>query len=352
MKYCNRIALAVVLIIATAFAQLDYAEAQISPTQITELCGTSNMQSVGGSGFSGNQNARISAMRCEPSINGYIISIFNGVESIQCNDLPSQNPQSVTFGVAMTCTGSENGGRGITGSIKYNINGSSNTQTSIIEIANGLTQTDIPVILDSPDLPISGRTCSLSLFADLYALDPNTGKCVKCVNAYVVTNKDTCGSISDDDDCGFFNIVCQFDEGTWAYSAFFWILFDFFVMFLVPMFAYVIILNQRRDAERRTFHTALAASTRTTYSEDFGRPITKQQYKTARIREHGLKYGHDGSVAFQGDARKMGGTGYVVNSSGNYNRLRSNQTHSSNGAASSGGSKTVTRDNSGLYVAT
>lgn len=234
------------------------AHAQITAT-VTELCGTSSMQSTSGSGFAGNPATRITSVVCDANQNGFLVDIFNGVESITCNDLPDQNPQMVTFSVDMTCTGTENGGSGVTGSLKVGFNGTAGSTSSVVTISNGITSKGLLVALNSDSTDISGRTCSLTLRADLYAKNPISGECVACVDSAVITVTDTCGVGSDDDDCGFFNVICYLGQGNAAESAFFWIII-IIITIIAGVFVGLMILNSQRLKNLRLYHRALEAS--------------------------------------------------------------------------------------------
>jgi hypothetical protein len=277
-------------------ATVGLADAQGSSAlvQITELCGTSNMQAIGSSAFAGGEGSRFASLRCEPDIGGYIVQIFNGAGSINCKgSLEPAVQDYIQFSVSMSCTGPENNGNGVTGSIKIPSNQTSNTFSSVVNIPFGLTSDEIPVLLDNQDLAISGRTCNLVLLADLRAKNPADGKCVNCLVSTTFTATDTCGALETKTTCGFFDLVCHFDQGTWDESAFFWILFDLIIFMLIPVFAYAIILNNRRLAERRLFHRALAAELRTNSS------YTKKQYMSDVLDNHGQNFNHGGSRAIK-----------------------------------------------------
>lgn len=291
-----------------------HCEAQAAgKTQIVELCGTSNMQSVAGSGSSSGEGARFSSIRCVPSQSGYVVQIFNGAEAIDCSG--SLNPpvsDSLQFAVAMSCTGPENGGFGVTGSIKIPQNTTTQTFSSVVNIPYGLTSDDVTVLLDNQNLNIAGRTCTLTLLADLRAKDPVTQECVNCLAATVVSVVDTCGSIDTSTDCSFFHLVCHFDQGTWYKSAFFWFLFDLLIMVLVPIFAYAIILNDRRNAERRLFHRALAADLRANAAR------SKRRMMSSAVDAHAKRFDHGGSKAIREQAgepaRRLGRGAYASSS--------------------------------------
>lgn len=284
-----------VVLTCTFIALLVATTGYAASVQITELCGTSNMQSLATSGFAGGEGTRFASLRCDPSIGGYVVQIFNGAGAIDCGtSLVPAIQDYVQFSVSMSCSGPENGGNGVTGSIKISQNGTQQTLSSVVNIGYGITSDDIPVLLDNQDLTIAGRTCSLTLHADLRAKDPVSGQCVNCLVTAVFNTVDTCGSQDFSNDCSFFDLVCQFDEGTWYKSAFFWFLLDLIVFMLVPIFAYVVILDQRRAAERRIFKKAMLAEVR----RDPAYP--KKQFMRDVLDKHADTFNHGGSTAVMG----------------------------------------------------
>lgn len=206
---------------------------------VPDLCGTSNTQSLASSGFGGNPPTRFESLRCDTVANAYVVSIFNGAESIVCSNLPDITTAALTFSVDMTCTGPENGGRGITGSLSIPLNESLSTDTSAVILPYGITAQELLVVPSTSGITLSGRTCTLNLRADLYARRPGSSECVSCLNAIVLTVKDTCGFENQESSCNFFNVVCRFTDGTWENSAIFWIYF-IIVMWAAMIFGYLL----------------------------------------------------------------------------------------------------------------
>lgn len=294
VKSAGRPTTCLLVFLACAFFALLMVTADVdaASVQISELCGTSNMQSISSSGFAGGEGTQFASLRCDPSIGGYVVKIFNGAGAIDCgSSLVPAVRDYVQFSVSMSCSGPENGGRGVTGSIKIPQNGTEQLLSSVINLGYGITSDEIPVLLDNQDLTIAGRTCSLTLNADLRAKDLFSERCVDCLATPVFTTLDTCGSQDFSNDCSFFDLVCQFDEGTWYKSAFFWILLDLIVFMLVPIFVFVVMLDQRRMAERRIFRKAMIAEVRRDPS------YPKKQYMRDVLDKHAATFNHGGSAA-------------------------------------------------------
>ena len=237
------VSLMAIVIAFTVMAVLDCARAQDISTQIVDLCGSSNMQSFSSSGVNNNIATQFTAIYCAPEINGFYVDLFNGVESITCPNLSDQQIQATTFSASMTCSGPENGGRGITGSFQVPINGSSSTLSSLVQINNGLTAKNLAIVANDADITISGRACTITLRAQLFAKN-SVGDCVPCLDTIIISNEKTCGVLDQEESCGFWKLGCAFENGTWDNSALFWMLFIVIFLILVPVVALVLVLNK------------------------------------------------------------------------------------------------------------
>jgi hypothetical protein len=220
---------ALIFVYVVGVALMTQAGAQVIPSiggsaGASDLCFSSNAQSLALSGVPGNPATRFASVVCDTVLNAYIIQIFNGAEAISCTGTPSNT--ALTFTVDMSCTGPENGNRGITGHLSIPINTTTESFTSAVSVPYGMTSSGLQVVPSSAGSLLADRTCVLTLRADLYALRPGTdGQCVSCISQPVLSITDTCGAQQVEDDCNFFNVICRFYNGTWANSAFFWIIF-------------------------------------------------------------------------------------------------------------------------------
>jgi len=217
-------------------------------TQTFQLCGTSAMSSLASSGFSGSVGTRFVDATCDVVQNAFNIKIFNAVESINC--LSTGQISSTTFSVLMRCSGADNEGRGITGSISsVTLNGTSQIRSGIT-LKNSETSGNILVTLDDPNASINGRSCSLTLIADLWAQETPGGVCSSCIGQPILEVTRTCGWVGENvDDCHFFDLFCHFYEGIWPESSFFYIVFNS-VIYIFVAIIYMIILNGRSKKMR------------------------------------------------------------------------------------------------------
>lgn len=225
------IALCAVLL---ACALADTSDAQ---TQISDLCGTSNMQSFAGNSYVGTPAARITNAVCRPDENGFRIDIFNGIESISCNNVDNDVLSSNVFSVQMYCTGTENNGD-ITGSLQVSTNDSTSTTTSLITIPLGVTKSNLLVKLDNDDISISGRQCILQPFVELFARNPDTGICTSCQDQPGPALSQNCGAIGTKDD------------GNIGESVWLWLVIDVLIIGAAIVTPLLVDYDDERDANR------------------------------------------------------------------------------------------------------
>lgn len=188
------------VVILSCLARVSHTQTDIP---LFDTCGTANMQSFS---TAGAPSTKITdSVVCDPSINGFLVDIFNGMSAISCDNVDSSGALGQTeFSVRMSCSGDENGGQGVTGSLQVSPNATSNGNavSTTVTIPLGITKRNLPVVLDTSGITISGRTCTLSLYAELYAAIPGTEptQCLVCENQYVTSTRQTCGLPPDDDD--------------------------------------------------------------------------------------------------------------------------------------------------------
>lgn len=183
--------------------------------QVSDLCGTSNMQNFASSSAENAPAARlVGSPTCRPDLNGFLVDIFNGVQAIDCPNIGNNNNNQITqttFSVFMSCTGRENDGRGVTGSLYLTTNDTTNTATNSVTIPIGITKKNLLVRLHNTDQSVSGRICTLQLTAELFAKDPDKGTCVTCYEQPANTATVACGSVGDDDDDTIWNTTAFWD---------------------------------------------------------------------------------------------------------------------------------------------
>ncbi len=249
-------------------------------SQVPDLCGTSNGQSLANSGFPGNPAAMFTALRCDPVINGYVASIFNGAQSITCANIPESTTTALTFTVDMTCGGPENNGEGVTGSLLIPLNSTTGATSTAISIDYGIKATELQIALTTAGTSIQGRNCIINLRANIYARIPGTDECVSCLNFLVETSTDTCGISDDEDDCNFFDLICKLDQGTWENSAFFWI------VFILVMWGFMVIgyMGYKIDKMVRRGHMATRVSRTRLDLESKGMVKTVPSVETSVIK--------------------------------------------------------------------
>jgi hypothetical protein len=147
----------------------------------------------------------------------------------------------------MRCSGADNEGHGITGSMSNTILNGTSFIRSGITLKNSETSGNILVTLDDPNASINGRSCSLTLIADLWAQDFPGGTCSACIGQPVLEVTRTCGWVGDDDDdCHYFDLFCHFYEGTWPESSFFYIVFNSLIYIFVSII-YMVVLNGKSE---------------------------------------------------------------------------------------------------------
>lgn len=192
-----------------------------------QLCDTSATQSVANSGYAGITGTRFTSVSCDPVQNAMIVKIFNSVGSIYCAN--QGHIDSTTFTVFMKCSGKENNGNGVTGSLTGLIqNGKIVQHSAGISLQVSGTSDSLIVALDDPNVSISGRTCTIDLYADLWAQETSGGECYACLNRNILQLKQQCGYVEVDDD----------SDENWTDKSYFWIILES-VLLLLAAAAYM-----------------------------------------------------------------------------------------------------------------
>jgi len=162
-------------------------------------------------------------------LNQFTISIFNNNEVLsqaQCSNLNGpffNNPGSSSFSISLACSGSENGGTGVTGGISIAISNSTNTLTSVV-ISTGNTYPNIPIKLTN-GASLANRLCTITLQATLYQILPDNF-CFPCANFPIETVQIATGPPGFTGSCCWTCLTCYSDDGILWTSTFMWIWID------------------------------------------------------------------------------------------------------------------------------
>lgn len=198
----------------------------------TGFCSGGQLQSPV-SGLDGNNVATyMSSIQYQPSFNRFLVAIYNNNQILtqtECANFPGQsvpNPGVTNFQVLLSCNAASNGdGNGLVGGIQLPSNNSVITTTSSVNVAQGQTYFNIPVVPLNPQQNLAGRICTLTLQATLFCIQGD-GNCFPSYNEPITSYTYSTGPSGHSSSCTFGDLTCYADRDILWQSTLLWIIID------------------------------------------------------------------------------------------------------------------------------
>lgn len=208
------------------------------------FCSGGQLQSTV-SGLGGNNvPTHMPSIQYQPAFNRFLVSIYNNnqiLSQTQCANFPGSSvpqPRVTNFQVLLSCTSNGNTDTGLIGGIQLPSNNSVVTTVASVNVAQGVTFPNIPVVPQNPDQSLADRLCTLTLQATLFCIQGD-GNCFPSYNEPIITYTYSTGPSGHFGSCSFGDLTCYADRGILWISSLLWIIVDasFIVItcfFIVP----------------------------------------------------------------------------------------------------------------------